>query len=176
MKKENRKLAQERKKAEREKQEKIRKFKKFLLFFLPCAALIAIILIFVFYANRETSPDSSASQSSSSAATGSSIVETNNSAYDSDPSLTVKDGDSLNIDYTGTVDGKEFEGGSTDGSGTVLVVGAHSYIDDFEEQLIGHHPGETVEVKVTFPEEYGVEDLNGKDAVFQVTINGIYIE
>ena len=49
-----------------------------------------------------------------------------------------------------------------------------SYIDDFEEQLIGYHPGDTVEVVVTFPEDYGNEELNGKEAVFVTTINGIY--
>lgn len=48
------------------------------------------------------------------------------------------------------------------------------YIDDFEEQLIGAHPGDSVEVNVTFPDDYQQEDLQGKDALSQVTINGIY--
>ncbi len=54
------------------------------------------------------------------------------------------------------------------------MIGSGSYIDDFEDQLIGAHPGDTVEVTVTFPEDYGVEELNGKEAVFTVTVNGIY--
>ena len=88
--------------------------------------------------------------------------------------LEVKDGDTVNIDYVGSVDGEEFEGGNTNGAGADLTIGSGSYIDDFEEQLIGAHPGDTVEVKVTFPENYGNEELNGKDAVFTVTVNGIY--
>jgi len=88
--------------------------------------------------------------------------------------LEVKDGDTVNIDYVGSVDGVEFEGGNTNGAGADLTIGSGSYIDDFEEQLIGAHPGDTVEVKVTFPENYGNEELNGKDAVFTVTVNGIY--
>jgi len=55
-----------------------------------------------------------------------------------------------------------------------LCCSSGSYIDDFEEQLIGSHPGDVVEVNVTFPENYGNESLNGKDAVFEVTVNGIY--
>lgn len=66
------------------------------------------------------------------------------------------------------------KGGSTDGNGTDLVIGSGDYIDDFENQLIGSHPGDTVEVQVTFPDDYGNEELNGKDAVFTVTVNGIY--
>lgn len=91
-----------------------------------------------------------------------------------DTSLEVADGDKVNIDYVGTVDGVEFEGGNTNGTGTDLTIGSGSYIDDFEDQLIGAHPGDTVEVNVTFPEDYGNEELNGKDAVFTVTVNGIY--
>ena len=85
----------------------------------------------------------------------------------------VADGDSVNIDYVGRVDGTEFEGGSTQGNGTVVTIGVTQYIDDFLDQLVGHKPGETFDVNVTFPEEYGVEELNGKDAVFSVTINYI---
>ena len=72
------------------------------------------------------------------------------------------------------MDGVEFEGGSTNGSGADLEIGSGSYIDGFEDQLIGAHPGDTVDVTVTFPEDYGVDELNGKEAVFTVTVNGIY--
>lgn len=85
----------------------------------------------------------------------------------------VADGDTVNIDYVGSVDGVEFSGGSTGGAGTVVTIGVTSYIDDFLEQLIGHMPGETFNVEVTFPEDYGVDELNGKDAVFVTTINHI---
>lgn len=83
----------------------------------------------------------------------------------------VKDGDVVNIDYVGTIDGKEFDGGSAEGAN--LTIGSGSFIDDFEDQLIGHKPGEEVQVKVTFPDDYSSEDVAGKDAVFATTINYI---
>ena len=94
--------------------------------------------------------------------------------YNTDKSLVVADGDTVNIDYVGSVDGVEFAGGSTNGAGTSLTIGSGSYIDDFEEQLIGHNVGDEVDVNVTFPENYGNEELSGKDALFKVVINGIY--
>lgn len=89
-----------------------------------------------------------------------------------DPSYTVKDGDTLNIDYVGSVDGVPFEGGSTQGNGTTVTIGVTSYIDGFLPQLIGHHPGENFDIDVTFPDPYpNNEDLSGKPAVFNITIN-----
>lgn len=95
-------------------------------------------------------------------------------SYSTDTSLTVKDGDTVNIDYVGKIDGTAFDGGSTNGQGTDLEIGSGSYIDDFEDQLVGAHPGDEVEVTVTFPDDYGAADLAGKEAVFDVTVNGIY--
>ena len=86
----------------------------------------------------------------------------------------VEFGDSINIDYVGTVDGVEFERGSTDGMGATVVVGETPYIDNFLEQLIGHKPGDTVNVEVTFPMDYGQPHLDGRDALFVTVIN--YIE
>ena len=102
------------------------------------------------------------------------VADTNSESYLTDSSLKIEDGDTVNIDYTGYVDGKAFDGGSTDGSGADLTIGSGSYVDDFEEQLIGYHPGDSVTVRVTFPEDYGNEELNGKEAEFDVTINGVY--
>ena len=90
----------------------------------------------------------------------------------------VEDGDLVNIDYVGSVGGVEFEGGNTFGSGTDVTAGSMDYVDDFLVQIIGHMPGETIDVKVTFPDdygspEYGNEDLNGQDALFVTTINYI---
>ena len=99
---------------------------------------------------------------------------TDETAEVTDSSLEVKDGDTVNIDYVGKIDDVAFDGGSTDGNGTDLVIGSGSYIDNFEEQLIGAHPGDEVEVKVTFPDDYQATDLAGKEAVFDVTVNGIY--
>lgn len=87
----------------------------------------------------------------------------------------VVDGDSVNIDYVGSVDGVEFEGGNTKGTGTNVVIGETNYIDDFLQQLIGHKPGESFDVKVTFPEAYSEATLSGKDAVFAVTVNYIKV-
>lgn len=92
-------------------------------------------------------------------------------SYSTDTSLTVKDGDTVNIDYVGKIDGTAFDGGSTNGQGTDLEIGSGSYIDDFEDQLVGAHPGDEVEVTVTFPDDYGAADLAGKEAVFDVTVN-----
>lgn len=86
----------------------------------------------------------------------------------------IADGDEVNIDFVGTVDGEEFEGGSSDGAGYDLTIGSGSFVDDFEQQLIGHRPGDEVTVEVTFPEDYS-EELAGKDAVFAVTVNGIMV-
>ena len=97
-----------------------------------------------------------------------------NSAYEHITDRAVKDGDTVNIDYVGSVDGVEFSGGSTGGRGTDVTIGVTSYIDDFLEQLIGHMPGETIDVEVTFPSSYPQnKDLENKDALFVTTINYI---
>ena len=90
-----------------------------------------------------------------------------------DANLIIADGDVVNIDYVGTIDGVEFEGGNSNGEGYDLTIGSNSFIDDFEQQLIGHKPGENVTVDVTFPEDYSSAEVAGKDASFAVTIHGI---
>jgi len=85
----------------------------------------------------------------------------------------VVNGDTINIDFVGSVDGVEFDGGNTDGAGAEVTIGVTSYIDDFLEQLIGHKPGDVVNVEVTFPETYHEESLKGKDALFVTKINFI---
>ncbi len=80
-------------------------------------------------------------------------------------------GDSLNIDFTGDVDGEAFEGGS--GENYNLVLGSHEFIDNFEEQLAGHVAGDEVDVNVTFPEGYQNKELSGKPALFKVTVNEV---
>ena len=82
-------------------------------------------------------------------------------------------GDKVNIDYVGTVDGKEFEGGNTKGAGTEITLGSSGYIDNFDDQIAGHSPGETFDVNVTFPENYKNDELKGKPAVFKTTLNYI---
>lgn len=83
----------------------------------------------------------------------------------------VQDKDTAVIDFEGFVDGVAFEGGK--GEDYDLVIGSHSFIDTFEDQLIGRNIGEEVEVNVTFPEEYHSAELAGKPALFKVTIKDI---
>ncbi|MDF2941184.1 MAG: tig [Herbinix sp.] len=83
----------------------------------------------------------------------------------------VQDGDITSIDFEGFVDGVPFEGGK--GEDYALTIGSHSFIDTFEEQLIGKAIGEAVEVNVTFPEEYQAKELAGKPALFKVTVKEI---
>lgn len=94
--------------------------------------------------------------------------------YDQIKDRAIEDGDVVNIDYVGSVDGEEFSGGNTNGRGTLVTAGSDTYIDDFLTQIIGHTPGETFNVEVTFPDPYeNNPDLAGKDAVFVTTINYI---
>lgn len=83
----------------------------------------------------------------------------------------VEDGDTATIDFEGFVDDEAFEGGK--GEDYDLVIGSHSFIDTFEEQLIGKNIGDDVDVNVTFPEDYQAEELAGKPALFKVKIKGI---
>lgn len=83
-----------------------------------------------------------------------------------------KEGDTVNIDFVGKMNGEAFDGGS--GTGYDLVLGSGSFIDGFEDQLIGAKKGEKLEVNVTFPESYpNNPDLAGKPAVFDVTVNKV---
>ena len=84
---------------------------------------------------------------------------------------TVKDGDNTVIDFEGFVDGVAFEGGK--GTDYPLTIGSHSFIDTFEDQIIGMNIGDEKEINVTFPEEYHVDDLKGKPAMFKVSVKEI---
>lgn len=83
----------------------------------------------------------------------------------------VQDGDTVNISYVGKKDGVAFEGGTSTGSN--LVIGSDSYIDGFEDGLIGVELGKTVDLNLTFPEDYESSDLAGKAVVFTVTVKSI---
>ena len=88
-----------------------------------------------------------------------------------DVTRAIKVGDIANIDFEGTIDGVAFDGGKSEGFD--LEIGSHSFIDTFEDQLVGLKAGDTVDVKVTFPEEYHAEELKGKPAVFAVKVNAV---
>ncbi len=82
-----------------------------------------------------------------------------------------QNGDTVNIDFTGTIDGVAFDGGAARGED--LQLGSGAFIPGFEEQLVGHKKGDNVSVKATFPADYGKPELNGKAAVFEVVVNAV---
>ena len=83
----------------------------------------------------------------------------------------VAEGDTVNLDYSGSVDGVKFEGGTAEGQ--TLKIGSHTFIPGFEEQMVGMNIGEEKDLNVTFPTEYHAPDLAGKEAVFHVKVNGV---
>lgn len=190
MKKENKKLAQERRAQERKKAQKKAAVVKQLKFWLPLVATVVVVAILVWAIATSGSSSSSSDDSSTveSTTTESSSTDTTTSdstdtesaddssasTLDTTEGLEAKDGDTVNIDYTGYLDGEAFDGGSTDGAGADLELGSDTYIDGFEDGIVGHKVGETFDLNLTFPENYGNSDLAGKDVVFTVTLNGIY--
>ena len=123
-----------------------------------------------YYADSELAPDEDTMELNVNA-----FLQTLDKEEITDPSYAIQDGDTLNIDYVGSVDGVEFEGGSTNGAGTEVTIGVTSYIEGFLVQLIGHHVGDEFDIDVTFPDPYpNNEDLSGKPAVFHIIINKIF--
>ena len=110
------------------------------------------------------------------------VEEQLNSIFSSNPPMTevtdraVQDGDTVNIDYVGKYadSGEAFDGGTAQGA--ELVIGSNTYIDGFESGLVGVAIGDTVDLNLTFPEDYGATDLAGKDVVFTVTVNSISVQ
>lgn len=191
MNKENKKMAQERRAQQRNKQEKKKKILDFLGLWGPVVLIVAVVVVLIV----------AIATSGGSDGDGSVYVDDDGNVYevgdwsevddddddfgddDDDDDLTldmtdgrvVEDGDIVNIDYVGKVDGVAFEGGDTKGRGADLWIGSNEYIDGFEEAIIGHAVGETFDLVVTFPDPYkNNPDLAGKEAVFTTTINGVY--
>lgn len=86
----------------------------------------------------------------------------------------VENGDTVNLDYSGSVDGVKFDGGTAQNQ--ELLIGSGRFIPGFEEQLVGMTEGQTQEITVTFPEEYHAKELAGREAVFEVKINDIRVK
>lgn len=98
----------------------------------------------------------------------------NSVTYEQIKEGTIKDGDTVNINYVGKKDGVAFEGGTDDSEkGTNLAIGSNSFIAGFEEGLVGAKVGKTIDLNLTFPEDYGNEELNGAAVVFTVDVNYI---
>ncbi len=100
-----------------------------------------------------------------------SLAETAQNFEDRKKGSKAKDGDQIVFDFAGSVDGELFEGGTAEDY--PLVLGSNSFIPGFEEQLIGAKAGDELDVKVTFPKEYGAENLAGKDAVFACKVKAV---
>jgi len=88
--------------------------------------------------------------------------------------VTVKEKDTVSIDYVGRIDGKEYEGGNTDKMGIRVTLGTLTYPEEFENGIIGHKTGETFEVSVPFAQDFENADLAGKTVDYTITLNGIY--
>lgn len=88
-----------------------------------------------------------------------------------DPEATVQEGDTVDIAYVGKIDGKEFDGGSSDSYN--LSIGSNTFIDGFEDGVIGMKQDETKDLNLKFPDDYGASEVAGKDVVFTVTVNAI---
>jgi len=86
----------------------------------------------------------------------------------------VESGDTVNIDYSGSIDGVKFEGGTAEKQD--LVIGSNTFIPGFEIQLIGMNIGDEKDIKVTFPDDYGAKELAGKDAIFAIKLHGIKVK
>ncbi len=102
------------------------------------------------------------------------IADQQKSYKDAPKTKKAADGDQLIIDFTGSVDGVEFEGGKAEGA--ALVIGSGQFIPGFEEQLTGVKTGDEKTITVTFPEDYPAENLKGKDAQFAITVQQVKIE
>lgn len=92
-------------------------------------------------------------------------------AYEATDKTTVEDGDTVKLDYSGSIDGEAFDGGTAEDQH--LTIGSGTFIEGFEEQLIGHDVGTEFDINVTFPDDYASEDLAGKDAVFHINLKSI---
>jgi trigger factor len=100
------------------------------------------------------------------------IAKANREEITVDPPRPAQKGDAIKLDFVGSVDGKEFPGGAA--QNYTLEIGSGSFIPGFEDQLIGAEVGKEVDVKVTFPADYGAPELAGKDAVFKCTIKEMH--
>lgn len=185
MNKENKKIAQERRAQEREKQQKKNRRKEILANWGPIVIIAVVVVALVVAIVTSGGSDDSTVENGSELGFG--LVDENGNELevtdwtevdeeeeyelDTTAGTVVADGDMVNIDYAGYLDGVAFEGGTSEDED--VTVGAGEYIPGFEEGLIGHAVGESFDMPVTFPDGYS-DELGGKEVVFKVTINGIY--
>ena len=172
MKKENKKAAQLKRAKERERKEKFNKIKKYLIVIIPTAILL-VMFIFIILAMFGSKKSEEPMESQVETGALSEDMDDEESVSETEKRTVVENGDTIDLDYTGYLDGEPFDRGSTNGQGTTLKIGSGTYIPGFEEGCIGHEIGETFDLPITFPENYGSAELAGKDVVFTITINDI---
>ena len=179
MNKQNKKIAQEKRRIEREKAEKKAKVVNLMKFWVPVVAVVVVVIVLIWAvatSGGSSSKGAAGTQAASQASeTQSSDSQTKAATLNTETDTVAENGDKVNIDYTGYMDGEKFEGGSTDGQGTDLVLGSGSYIDGFEDGVVGHKVGETFDLNLKFPDDYKLNtELAGRDVTFEVTLNGVY--
>lgn len=201
MKKENKQMARQRRAMEREKEAKKQKLVRMLTYWGPITlAFVVLIVLIIAIATSDRSGSTADGDSDGviSVEDGGDTDDGDAIGWDdsevvlydedsetdendgtialiTDESIEAKLGDTVNIDFTGYVDGEEFAGGSTNGAGYDLELGSGSFIDGFEDGIVGHKVGETFDLNLAFPDPYPSDtSLSGKDVVFTTTLNGIY--
>lgn len=179
MKKENRKAAQERRAKQRAAEARKKKIIHVLVPTIIIAACAVLVIGIVYSAKQADSDvktsdsayDSTGSVTAYSAANASVSTASTSESVVSESAQTAEMGDTVVIDYVGKIDGEAFDGGTAENQ--TLTLGSGTYIDGFEDQIVGHQVGETFDINVTFPDDYGASDLAGKDAVFTITLDAI---
>ena len=184
MKKENKRIAQEKRAQQRAQAAKRARMTDALKIWVPICGGLLILAIMVFAiatsGSSSDTGDASAGNVSDDYTDDDASADLDDSDESDEPALNttegivVQDGDYINLDYVGYLDGVPFDGGSTNGMGTTLLIGSGSYIEGFEEGIIGHAIGETFDLNLSFPEDYWNEEMAGKEVVFTTTVNGIY--
>ncbi len=178
MNKENKKAAQERRAEERAKEERNAKIKRALPWVIVVVIFVGLVAYFIHdaWGGSDTDVDETVVESSETETETEDTAEEEEEEeeateiYDTTAGTVVNIGDTVRIDYEGKIDDVAFSGGT---GSYDLLLGSGSFIDGFEEQVVGHTVGETFDINVAFPEDYSNEELAGQDAVFTVTINGI---
>lgn len=193
MKKENKEMAKQKRAKERAAAEKKQMARTIVLMAVAVAVIAALIIITAIDNGSSDEDEGEATTESTDVSTDDTTydddydIDDTDDADDADTSLNTtegtvcEEGDTVAIDYVGTIDdGFQFEGGT---GSYDLTLGSHSFIDGFEDGLIGHTVGETVTLDLTFPEGYGGTttnadgeeiSLSGVPVTFEVTINGVY--
>lgn len=174
--KENKKLAQQRRAEERLKQQRQQILNRVLVGIVVLCCVGFLVFMTVKDPGEKEKTDEATTEESTSSEVTTDVPDTTETTetapnLDTTEGRVVEEGDTVAIDYEGKKDGVAFNGGT--GSHD-LTIGSGQFIEGFEEGLIGHTVGETVDLDLTFPENYGTEELAGEDVVFTVKINGIY--